>query len=306
VFFFNREKYMTTNPLQAQVRAIHSVIVNVLASHEITDHYHTQVPSSEVLTLAVFACLECSGNYTKALRILQQEDIFSRFLHKSRFSRRLIVLIDLVPLVISHLASLSQGRLKQDICYRLERSVFIVDTKPLPFCQNIRIYRCRLVGNRWGKVDPIWRGYTASKRQYFYGFKLNLLTNCLGVPQEYSLHPGSTGDLATLYHLSLDLPWTSEILADKIYNSANIEEYLASQGITLSAIRKDNAKRGREYTGQLRVSMLRKTIETALSMYSELVPRLRVVSLTGAAIKVHLSVLAFSFFQCFRLGIVSY
>jgi hypothetical protein len=109
-----------------------------------------------------------------------------------------------------------------------------------------------------------------------------------------------------LYHLSLDLPKASEILADKIYASNEVEEYLASQTITLSPIRKDNAKKGREYLEQLRIRSLRKTIETALSMYAALVPRLRVVSLTGAAIKAHLSVVAFSFFQCFRLGILDY
>ncbi len=40
---------------------------------------------------------------------------------------------------------------------------------PVKVCENARIWACKIV-----KGD-VYRGYTPSKREYFYGFKLNAL-----------------------------------------------------------------------------------------------------------------------------------
>lgn len=293
-----------TPSLQAKVKAIHNIVVKTLNNHNHTDHYLTEVPSSEVLTLGIYACLENSGNYSKTLKQFREYIIFNQILEKSRFGRRLARVIDFVPFVIDLVQKQSRAVILNTPDLTTQRNTFVVDTKPIPICENIRIYRCRLAGNHWSKVDKDYRGFTASKRQYYYGFKLNLLIDCLGIPKEYSLHPASIGDLQTFYHLNLDLPSNSEILADKIYNCLDVEECLKLQQISLTPIRKKNMKQNRNYQEQLRVRMFRKPVETSLSMYCELVPRLRAVSINGCAIKAHLSVLAFTFFQAFRVGVL--
>lgn len=290
-----------TPSLQVKVRSILNIVVKTLTNHNHKDHYHTEVASSIVLTTAVWACLENGGNYTKTLIQFQEYQVFPRVLERSRFSRRLVKLADYIPLVIDTIQKQSQSKIETDPLLVTQKNTFVVDTKPVPICDNIRIFRCRLTGNRNG-VDEDWRGYCASRRVYYYGFKLSLLVNCLGVPVAYTLHPGSTSDLSALYHL--DLPVNSEILADKIYNCQEVEEHLQTQNISFTPIKKRNAKSGRDYIKQLRVRLFRRPIETVLSMYSELMPRLRVVSLTGAVIKAHLSVLAFAFYQGFRLGVL--
>lgn len=295
-----------TPSLQAKTKVIHRLVVNTLNNYNYTDHYHTKVPSSEVLTLGIYACLENSGNYSKTLREFGESSVFNQILEKSRFGRRLAKVIDFVPLVIDLVQQQSRVVILNNPTLTTQRNTFVIDTKPIPICENIRIYRCKLTNNRWKRVDEDYRGFTASKRQYYYGFKLSLLTDSLGIPKEYCLNLASTGDLQSFYYLNLDLPTNSEILADKIYNCSNTENYLKTQNIYLKPIRKKNMKIGRNYQEQLRVRMFRRSIETALSMYSELVPRLRAVTINGCAIKAHLSVLAFSFYQAFRVGVLSY
>jgi hypothetical protein len=296
---------MTTS-LQAKTRAIYRIVVKTLNNHNYKDHYHTKVPSSEVLTLGIYACLENGGNYSKTLREFREYAIFNHILEKSRFGRRLAKVIDFVPLVIDLVQQQSRVVILNKPTLTTQRNTFVIDTKPIPICENIRIYRCRLVGNYWNNVDESYRGFVSSKRQYYYGFKLNLLVDCLGIPKEYSLNSASTGDLHSFYYLNLNLPTNSEIFADKIYNCANTEKYLQTQNIYLKPIRKKNMKIDRNYQEQIRVRMFRKPIETALSMYSELVPRLRAVTINGCAIKTHLSVLAFTFYQAFRVGVLRY
>jgi hypothetical protein len=46
---------------------------------------------------------------------------------------------------------------------------FVVDSLPVPGCDNIRISRCRLYR------DEAYRGYIASKRRYFSGLRVHVL-----------------------------------------------------------------------------------------------------------------------------------
>ena len=47
--------------------------------------------------------------------------------------------------------------------------VHIVDTFPVPVCHNIRIKRCKLYR------DEAFRGYCASKKQYYFGLKVSVI-----------------------------------------------------------------------------------------------------------------------------------
>lgn len=53
------------------------------------DDPQTQVPSSVILTLALFAALELGGKHNKALAMTKDFGLFSRVPSPSRFNRRL-------------------------------------------------------------------------------------------------------------------------------------------------------------------------------------------------------------------------
>lgn len=186
-------------------------------------------------------------------------------------------------------------------------------------CQNIRISNCHLANNHKSKekvkclktgrfrkkVDEDYRGYCASKREYFYGFKLNLVKNCLDLPREYSIHTGSTGDLECLKTLNLNLPPNSYLLGDKAYNNLQLEEDFREikemNNLKLDPIRKRNTKQmyDSDYYIELGKRILRRPIET---LFSQLNCKIQATSLDGFVIKIHLTVLGRSIQQLLKLN----
>ena len=75
-----------------------------------------------------------------------------------------------------------------------------IDSFPVAVCDNGRIRRCRLLHG------AAYRGYSASKRRYFYGFKGQLVMTHAGLPVELYLHAGSEADSTGLKALSPPLP----------------------------------------------------------------------------------------------------
>jgi hypothetical protein len=99
-----------------------------------------------------------------------------QMLSKSRLNRRLHAIPEgLWPGLFALLAE-SAKRLNPDQQY-------VVDSLPVPACENIRTSRCRLYR------DEAFRGYIASKRRYFYGLRLHVVVTAQGIPVEFTLTP---------------------------------------------------------------------------------------------------------------------
>ena len=111
---------------------------------------------------------------------------------------------------------------------------YLIDSFPVAICDNIRIFQVQIITS----VD--YRGYTASKKRYFYGVKVQLLTTKSGIAVEFVFMPGSAADVRALNSLPLNLPFCSEIYADA-YTDYNCEDDLGdSSEITLNVMRKKN------------------------------------------------------------------
>jgi hypothetical protein len=117
----------------------------------------------------------------------------------------------------------------------------VVDSLPIPVCDNIRIRRCRLYPPQ--DYGGVFRGYIPSKQRYFYGLRVHLVTTGAGEPVEFSLAAGSEADVSVFKDLELDLPEGSTILADKAYTDYDYEDLLEEVGLHLKAQRKKNSKR---------------------------------------------------------------
>ena len=59
------------------------------------------------------------------------------------------------------------------VCAELE---YIIDSFPLKVCHIVHISRCKLLKGKQ------WRGYNASKWEYFFGVKVDLIVTIGGVP----------------------------------------------------------------------------------------------------------------------------
>jgi hypothetical protein len=176
-----------------------------------------------------------------------------------------------------------------------EEDVYLIDSFPIPVCDNIRIDQCQIYP--LSATKEAFRGYTASKRRFFYGLKMHVLTNTEGQPVEAFLTPGSQSDAGQLRHFEFDLPEGSTVYCDKAYNEYFTEDTLADAcKIKLSPIRKKNSTRPDSASVRYLQAVYRKRIETTFSQIDRLMPgSVHAVTAKGFELKVFLFVLAFSF-----------
>lgn len=115
---------------------------------------------------------------------------------------------------------------------------YLLDSFPVPICDNIRIFHVKLI------QSEEYRGYIASKKRYFYGVRVQLLTTKSGIPVEFVFLPGSAHDVRALNALPFNLPPGSEVYGDSAYTDYTAEDDLEqSSQISLNVMRKKNSKR---------------------------------------------------------------
>ena len=98
---------------------------------------------------------------------------------------------------------------------------YVSDAFPVAVCQNIRIPHCNLL------TGKAYRGHSASKRQWFYGFKVQVITTSDGLPVEFYVHAGSEADSTGLRAMAVDLPAGSVRYTDNAYTDYALEDVFA-------------------------------------------------------------------------------
>ena len=239
--------------------------------------------TAEVMTTALVAADVFGGCFERSRPFLYSHGYLPHMLSKSRFNRRLHALPEsLWQGLFSLLGAVAKQTNSTD--------EYIVDSCPVPVCDNIRIRRCHLYRGE------AYRGYLASKRRYFFGLRIHLLVTVTGQPVEFVLAPGAQADIALFKALPLDLPAGSIIYADAAYTDYGWEDLLA-QGPHLHLIvpRKVNARRTISACQRYLCSYLRKRVETALSQITASFARtLHAVTRRCFELKIALSLLAFA------------
>lgn len=236
---------------------------------------------AQVMTTAIVAALYFRGNYETARQLLLEQGYIPTMLGKSRFNRRLH---RIKSMFLTLFAVLSEVFKELNI-----DSIYVIDTLPIPVCDNWRIPRAKLY------QGEAYRGYHASKRRYFYGLKIHLLVTKAGEPVEFFLTCGSFNDTKGLQYFDFDLPPGSEVFGDKSYNDYEIEDVLSDTGIHLKPIRKKNSHRLLEPWQCYLQSYHRKIVETTNSMIERLLPKsIHAVTAEGFELKVVLFCLACS------------
>ena len=86
-----------------------------------------------------------------------------------------------------------------------------MDSFPVSVCRNIRISRCRIYQNE------DFRGFNKSKREYFYGLKVNRIVTAEGQPVEVLFSPGKYHDIDPCKLMGIDLPSESRLYGDSGY-----------------------------------------------------------------------------------------
>lgn len=267
--------------------AIYCFVDDLLKAMRHREDSRCQFSDSEVVTTALVAMLFFGGNFERARGFLPSSGMMPRRLSRSRLSRRLWRLSDLVESVF-HQLGMTLKELKLESRYSL-------DSFPVAVCDNIRIPRCRLVQ---GKE---FRGYLASKRRYFYGVRVQVVVRVQGVPVEFSLLPGSLSDLEGLAALPLCLPAGADIAADAGYTYYEWEDVLAEgDGVRLLVGRKRNSKRRDVPPLHDYKQWLRRRIETVFGEITKLFPKkIHATTLSGFVLKISLFLFAYQVDKAF-------
>ena len=114
---------------------------------------------------------------------------------------------------------------------------YLLDYFPVAMCDNIRIFNVKLI------KSEDYRGYIASKKRYFYGVRVQLLTTKSGIPVEFVFMPGRANDARGLNALPLNLPPGSEVYSDSAYTDYTVEDDLEiTSQISLKVMRKGSRK----------------------------------------------------------------
>jgi hypothetical protein len=201
---------MQKSRLSDQVVAIYCFLDDFFKKVEQKQENGYQVSSATVLTTAMVAARFFYGNHQTAMEYMQSHQGL-RMLEKSAFNRRLHKLENTLEALFYYLSSLFK-QLNVDKQY-------LIDSFPVAVCDNIRISRSRIV------KGEDFRGKIASKKRYFYGFRVQLITTKAGLPVQYFIHPGAFVDVTALQTMDIDLPVESYLYADSGYTDYEQEDF---------------------------------------------------------------------------------
>jgi hypothetical protein len=253
------------------------------------DDPQVRLSTAEVMSVALVAATFFGGNVEASRSFLDEYGYIQKAISKSRFNPRLHA-ID--SSLWQQLFDLLAEVFKQN---NSDQS-YVVDSLPVAVCDNIRIRRSKLYPLQ--EHGEAFRGYIASKRRYFYGLRVHLVSTASGEPVEFTLAAASEADISLFKELKLELPEGAIICADKGYTDYHYEDLLEDVGLHLKAQRRKRSKREMPAWVEFLSKPIRQYIETVFSKLSAMLAgKIHAVTPRGFELKIVCFLLAFSI-QC--------
>ena len=268
--------------MEIQAIFIYCLAEDIVRSLDLKDDPQTKMTSAEVITFVVISALYYQCDYKIARLVCQHCRLFSSLISHSRIVRRIHKIPESIWIMIFSIC--------REFVIKPSAHEYVVDSFPVAVCQNYKRMRCKLFQ---GKK---FHGYTASKKQYFFGIKVHMVVNAQGIPIEFVFTPGSEADIKGFRRLKLDLPKESVLFGDRAYNDYVLEDFLDEElKIKLLVKRKQNSKRQHGPYEELKLSLTRNRIETVFSAIVSLMPRcIRARTEKGFCLKVMFFILAYT------------
>ncbi|MBW4429100.1 MAG: IS982 family transposase [Nostoc desertorum CM1-VF14] len=270
-----------------EIVTIYCVIDDLLKAIGHDEDIRCEMSDAEIITTAIIAAMYFSGNHSKACSYMKDHNLIPRMLEKSRFNRRL----HHVSMLINDLFH-QVGMVLKEIS---ENTEYLLDSFPVPICDNIRIFNAKLIQSKE------YRGYIASKKRYFYGVRVQLLTTKTGIPVEFVFMPASATDIRGLSALPLNLPPGTQVSADSAYLDYTVEDDLIETSqISMQVMRKSNSKRQDAPWTQYIKQSIRHYIETVFSGVTSCFQKsIHAVTYEGFLLKLQAFIFAYTLQQAF-------
>ena len=251
-----------------------------LSNHK-QENKKRKMSDAEIITTALISAFYFGGNYRCGLHYMQSHQGVQK-LDKSNFSRCLNRLDTVIENFFQSVGQFNKEKTKDKI--------FLVDSFPVSVCKNIRIQRSKIV------KGEIYRGKCASKREYFYGYKIHLITNEFGVPVDMYVVKGSYLDATALQSFSINLPPQSTLIADSGYTDYLLEDnYKEFEQIELAIVRRKKSLRGDDLYTRLFKKVKRHQIESTFSAITRTFSnKIHAINKQGFVLKIALCVIAYT------------
>jgi hypothetical protein len=261
--------------MEIEIIAIYCILDDYIRSIGHKDWPNVKLSTAEIMLVAITGMKFFYGNLETARTFLIEHKYIKNTLSKSALNRR----IHQVPKewwenILEFIAKLRhQGKLPLE---------YILDAFPVSVCRNIRIQNCRIY------QGEEFRGYNVSKREYFYGLKVTVITCRDGCPLRVILCPGREHDSVPFRFMKRNLPQGSEIYSDSAYLDYEHQDMLEEvEKIRLIAEPKSNTLRPIALHDFVNLKHIRKFIEGSFGVISRLLPRkIHAVTPEGFEIKI--------------------
>ncbi|KAA8810703.1 IS982 family transposase [Lactobacillus crispatus] len=197
----------------------------------------------------------------------------------SRFNRRARMLLPLIYLI--------RHGFNEEV--DLSGDILIIGSFPVPVCQPIRNRRAKIFR---GYADI---GYKATKKIYYYGFKVHAIVSDDGYLLDYIVTKASVHDAKeTVESITNAHPDNRYLLGDEGYLGKNLHQRLEQVGYTLWTPYRKNMKNAQKHNKHYLMA-LRRTIESDFSLLSYYnAENNRARSLAGFQERLEVAILAYN------------
>lgn len=218
--------------------------------------YPNKPKMNDCSIIALSICAESIGidseNYLWSKIRKDHKSDFPELIDRSNFNKRRRRLHLLVHEVTRFIA----GELNKS------EDIFLMDSIPVPICKIAREKRCKF-GNDSFETKPD-KGYSAISKQYYYGYKLHLVTSVNGIFHSMDLTKASVHDVNVLKEIKYGKMSNATLIGDKGYISKEVKiDLFESCNIKLETPARGNQKDQQHWHPVFR--KCRKRIETLFS-----------------------------------------
>lgn len=270
--------------METEVTITYCICDDIIKNMGIKEDAQVRMNMAEVLTTSITAAMFFAGNHERARKFLKEYKYIPNMLSKSRFNRRWHAIpphvLEVVFMVLANVFKSNNTT-----------NEYAVDSFPVSVCKNIRISRNKIY------KKEMYRGKNASKREYFYGIKVHMISTINREPIEIIFSPGSHHDSMVFKKFDLNLPDGSSLYGDAGYTDYAYEDLInEATNIKFIVARKSNSKRQHKPWINYLLNLGRKPIETMFSQINALFPKtIHAVTSAGFELKVFCFILAYSF-----------
>jgi Transposase DDE domain len=241
-------------------------------------HLEKKNSDAEVMLICIVAALWFGGNLRRSALFLFTHRYLSSLISEGCLNRRI------------HRFPENYWLGFNAVCTKAKAEHYVVDSFPIPACIGIRSQRCSLFQGKQ------YRGYNASKNQFFHGIKCHVIISHRGQVMTFLITPGSVHDMTAFRFFNLKGLRKKTIYGDAGYTCYAWEDRLKKQGFRLMTARRYDAKRQHSPQIEAEISRNRKKIETAFSQILSRFPRkIQASTPEGFELKVIFFLIAHSF-----------